>query len=76
MYHRMNCRLHTDISDNLAFGPSLYYSINTKRTAQSDGGETASTGQDERRLHAEDDRWPPKSPVKLVTANTQYALAA
>ena len=40
------------------------------------GGDMVSTGQAERRLHAEDDRWPPKSPVKLVTANTELALAA
>ena len=28
------------------------------------------------RLHAEDDRWPRKSPVKTITANEEYALAA
>ena len=40
------------------------------------GGEMDSTVQVECWLHAEDDRWPPKSPIKLVTANEEYALAA
>ena len=35
-----------------------------------------STEEAERCKHAEDDRWPPKSSVKKVTANTEYALAA
>ena len=40
------------------------------------GGVKVSTEKAEDELHAEDDRWPPKSSVKKVTANTDYAFAA
>ncbi len=35
-----------------------------------------STAKVECGSHAEDDRWPPKSSVKKVTANEELALAA